>query len=163
MKLKLFKSLLLAVSLPGLLTAAFAANAEKTCFELLDAGYYEEALSQCTAQANLGDPSAQSNLGSMSFSGKGVPQNYKRALSWYTKAAEQGYADAQAALGAMYYFGQGVLKDIVEAYAWWNLAAAQGNKSARNDIGIVEKEMTPSQIAKAQELSKVYYKKYDIK
>jgi TPR repeat protein len=63
-------------------------------------------------------------------------------------------------LGLLYYNGDGVIKDDFEAYACWNVAAAQGYEDARGNRGLLEKEMTASQIEKAQELSKEYYDKY---
>ena len=49
--------------------------------------------------AELGNATAQYNLGTMYDKGEGVPQNYKAAIKWYTLAAEQGEADAQYSLG----------------------------------------------------------------
>jgi TPR repeat protein len=60
----------------------------------------------------------------------------------------------------MYANGSGTPKNKVLAYVWWNIAAAQGNESAANNRGIIEKDMTSNQIAKAQKLSKEYYAKY---
>ena len=73
--------------------------------------------------------------------------------------AEQGLASAQYNLGLMYDNGEGVLEDDVTAYAWYNIAAANGGALAKKNKGIIAKEMTPDQIAKAQELSKEMVKK----
>ena len=86
--------------------------------------------------------------------GQGVPQDYKTALKWYTLAAEQGDAYAQYNLGMMYRKGEGVPKDSVYAYMWWNIAAAGGDKFASESRDSVAKEMTASQIAKAEELAR---------
>jgi hypothetical protein len=77
--------------------------------------------------------------------------------------AEQGSAWAQFSLGVMYDSGQGVLKDDVNAYAWCNVASANGAKNGSNSREMVAKEMTPEQIAKAQELSKVWFEEYQPK
>jgi TPR repeat protein len=103
---------------------------------------------------------AQYNLGLMYSKGTGTPKDYKQAVYWYTKAAEQGDASSQSLLGGMFYLGKGTPKDNVMAYVWWNIAAARGNESAANNRGIIEKDMTSNQIAKAQKLSKEYYAKY---
>jgi len=63
----------------------------------------------------------------------------------------------------MYYTGQGILKDTVNAYAWCNVASANGAKNGSNSREMVAKEMTPEQIAKAQELSKVWFEKFQPK
>ena len=85
--------------------------------------------------------------------GKGVSRNHKTAVKWYTLAAEQGDVDAQFNLGVMYYKGEGVPKNFVYAHMWFNIAASQGNKKAVESRDLVAKEMTSSQIEKAQELA----------
>jgi TPR repeat protein len=93
--------------------------------------------------------------------GDGVPQDDKTALKWYTLAAEQGNALAQNNLGLMYYNGQGVLQDYVYAHMWWTIAAASGHKDASENRDIVAKEMTSTEIAKAEKLaSECVAKKY---
>ena len=74
--------------------------------------------------AERGDPAAQTYLGFMFETGRGVPQNYTEAAMWYRRAAEQGDSLAQYSLGLLYDRGQGVPQDIVEASKWLNLAAA---------------------------------------
>jgi TPR repeat protein len=60
----------------------------------------------------------------------------------------------------MYKDGSGIPKNKVLAYVWWNIAAAEGIEVAVNNRDLIEKDMTPNQIAEAQELSKEYYAKY---
>jgi len=112
------------------------------------------------AEARGGDPKAQSELGEMYLSGKGVPQDFKEAANWYMKAARKGYAQAQFSLGNLYFNGEGVPKDYVEAYAWFNLAAAQGYKGAKLSRYIVKVGMTREQLEQAQSLSKQYFSNY---
>jgi hypothetical protein len=54
----------------------------------------------------------------------------------------------------MYETGQGVLQDYVMAHMYWNIASVSGDKNAIKNIGIVKKQMTPSQIEKAQKLAR---------
>ncbi len=54
----------------------------------------------------------------------------------------------------MYALGTGVPKDYVEAYKWGNLAAANGNEDGAELRDNLAKIMTPSQIEKAQDLSR---------
>ena len=69
----------------------------------------------------------------------------------------------------MYGNGEGVPKDMVNSYAWYNVASANGYesvpelKSASELRDLIAKEMTPEQIAKAQELSKVWFEEYQPK
>ena len=119
----------------------------------------KEAAKWFRKAAEQGHARVQNNLGNRYAYGKGVPKNAKEAVKWFRKAAEQGYADAQFNLGLMYFKGQGVLGDGVTAYAWWNLAAANGFAPAKKKNDIIAKSMNPSQIAKAEMLSKEMLKK----
>jgi TPR repeat protein len=74
---------------------------------------------------------AQSYLGFMFETGRGVPLNYAEAAMWYRRAAEQGDSSAQYSLGLLYDRGQGVPRDIVEASKWLNLATASAPRRAR--------------------------------
>ena len=105
-------------------------------------------------QAQKGDASAQFNLGVMYAEGQGVPQDYVQAVKWYRLAADQGDASAYSGLGYMYEFGQGVPQDYVQAHKWYNLAAAQGHAYGAKNRDLVAKQMTPQQIAQAQELAR---------
>ena len=120
----------------------------------------KQAIYWYTKAAEQGHDSAQNNLGIMYINGEGTPKNTKQAIKWFTKAAEQGFASAQFGLGLMYAEGTGTLKDSVLAYTWWNIAVAQGHKKSARNRSIIEKKMTPDQIATAQKLSKEFYSKY---
>ncbi|MDP7503376.1 MAG: tetratricopeptide repeat protein [Nitrospinota bacterium] len=86
--------------------------------------------------------------------GWGVPKDYKLAVKWYRKSAEQGYALGQFNLGWMYRKGLGVPKDYVLSHMWFNLSAANGNKGGQKNRDIIEKRMTPFQIADAKRLAR---------
>ena len=124
---------------------------------------YKEAVKWYRKVAEQGYAEAQYNLGVMYDNGQGVPQDDKEAVKWYRKAAEQGGADAQYNLGLMYSNGEGVPQDNVNAYAWFNVASANGNESASESRDLNAKEMTPEQISEAQELSKVWFEKFQPK
>ena len=93
-------------------------------------------------------------MGTLYDKGKGVLQDYKEAVKWYRLSAEQGDVQAQYNLGLMYADGLGVLQDHVSAYMWWNLAGSKGDKNAVTNKNTVEKDMTPQQIEKAQEMAR---------
>lgn len=76
------------------------------------------------------------------------------AANWYRKAAEQGDAHAPDLLGWMYANGENVAKDFVTAYMWSNIAAAQGYAGAKERRDLLERQMTPAQIAEAQKLNR---------
>jgi len=104
--------------------------------------------------AERGQPSAQTYLGLMFETGRGVPQNYTEAAMWYRRAAEQGDSLAQYSLGLLYDHGQGVPRDVVEASKWLNLATAaapRGAREARARIrDAVTTKMTRGEIAQAR-------------
>ena len=77
-----------------------------------------------TDLAPLGDATAQTYLGYMFATGKGVPQNYMVAAGWYRCASQQGVPAAQYILGLMYDKGQGVPQNYVMAYALLDRAVA---------------------------------------
>jgi TPR repeat protein len=104
--------------------------------------------------AEQGQRAAQTYLGFMFETGRGVPQNYTEAAMWYRRAAEQGDSLAQYSLGLLYDRGQGVPRNIVEAGKWLNLAAAaapRGAREARVRIrDAVTTKMTRGEIAQAR-------------
>ncbi len=104
--------------------------------------------------AERGDPAAQTYLGFMFETGRGVPQNYTEAAMWYRRAAEQGDGLAQYSLGLLYDKGQGVPRDIVEASKWLNLSTAAAParvREARARIrDAVTTKMTRGEIARAR-------------
>ena len=115
---------------------------------------YKEAFRLWLPLAEQGDAFAQSNLGVMYEIGSGVSQDDKEAVRWYRLSAEQGYATAQFFLGTMYDAGKGVQQDYVLAYMWMTLAGSNGYKDAVTNRNTLKKEMTPSQIERAQQLAR---------
>jgi V8-like Glu-specific endopeptidase len=113
-------------------------------------GDYAIALQLFRALADDGREDAQYNLGFMYFSGKGVAQDYAEAANWYRLAADQGFARSQYALGSMYFNGWGVRQDYILAFMWFDLSAAHGHQAAVSARDNVAKQMTPAQIAEAQ-------------
>lgn len=112
----------------------------------------KEAVAWYHMAAAQGHVKAQTYLGISYDQGQGVPKDEKEAVAWYRKAAEQGNAVAQLRLGLSYALGTGIAKDDVMAYMWFNLAAAQGSDSAKSSRIHLEKEMSRSEIEKAQAL-----------
>ena len=109
--------------------APTSANAESTPSS--------ERIATIRGQAASGNAKAQVALGSMYFSGQGVPQDYTQAAVWYRKAAEQGDADAQFNLGQLCSNGQGVSQDHAQAAAWYLKAAEQGVAQAQDNLGVL--------------------------
>ncbi len=112
---------------------------------------YEASRACFQKAAELGDAKAQNNLGIIFDNGQGVEQDFAEAAKWYAMAAKQGHAEAQFLLGHMHLKGQGVAEDRVQAHKWFNLAASQGIEAAGKSRDIVSRDMTPEQIAEAQQ------------
>ena len=135
--------------------------------------------------ARQGHAVAQNNLGVLYSQGLGVQQNQAQAVKWYTCSAEQGDRDAQQNLARKYVEGVGVPQDYILAHKWFSLSA--GNEEGKNvpkfaatsimnkgqwagdasDISTESRQfrdklaanMTPAQVAKAQELSRKWQPK----
>jgi len=105
--------------------------------------------------ADGGNASAQYNLGIFYQFGKGVPKDPAEAARWLLKAAEQGHGRAQNNLSTFYFTGVGVPRDPVEAWKWLTLSSddlkGKGREIALENRKIIEREMTPAQIAAAHQ------------
>jgi hypothetical protein len=77
----------------------------------------------------------------------------KIVLRGQISAADQGSSRAQHRLARMYAQGQDVQKDFVQAHMWFSLAAAGGIKEAAENLASIARQMTPDQIAKAEEMA----------
>jgi TPR repeat protein len=104
------------------------------------------------AEHNLGK--AQYNLGLSYTTGQGVAKDEVEAVKWFRRAAEQNLSRAQYDLGRCYASGRGVAKDEVEGYKWWLLAAAQGDELAKENVTILENQMSREQTAEGQRLAR---------
>ena len=122
---------------------------------------FRQAATWYRKAAEQGHTLAQANLGLLYRKAAQAPKFFHflgdmpqaQALKWFRKAAEQGFPPAQFNLGLMYDRGEGVPQDQATAYAWLSLAAEQGHAMAREDRDHLNKQMTPDQIAQAQNLA----------
>lgn len=95
---------------------------------------------------------AQALLGRCYVSGSGVEQDHKEGMRWLRKAAEQNNVTGQFGLGIGHMTGSGVEKDEKEAYAWLSLAA-RANTEAAAVRDLLEKQLSPEQVAAGQKRS----------
>jgi TPR repeat protein len=93
-------------------------------------GAYEGALAAWRPLAEGGDARAQSALGFMYFSGRGVARDSTRAAELFEQAAEQGEPTAQLLLSMMVFKSDGVPKNPPLAMMWAELAVASGQPEA---------------------------------
>ena len=82
------------------------------------------------------------------------------AAKWYGKAADQGDYMSQLIIGDMYIRGVGVIQDKVLAHMWFNIATLEGTRTAREKMDRIAKEMSPSQIEKAQDMAREWVAKH---
>jgi TPR repeat protein len=94
-------------------------------------GHIGDAIRWLKKAGDLGNATAQMELGDIFADKKFGRQDYSQAVDWYRKAAEQGQREGQFGLGARYFFGQGVLQDFDEARNWLTRAANQGHPYAQ--------------------------------
>jgi TPR repeat protein len=112
-------------------TAPAAAGPLQSGIAAYNARNYPVAAKLLLPLAEQGYARAQTYVGFMYATGRGVPQDYIAAARWYRHAADQGVAVAQFMLGLMYDKGHGVPQDFVQAYMWLNLATAQATPHDR--------------------------------
>ena len=97
-------------------------------------GAHDKAAKWYRKAAEQGSALAQTNLGYLLDTGRGVDEDDEEAVKWYRRAAEQEYARAQYLLGTMYATGKGVTKDEAEAVDWYGRAADRNLAIACNDL-----------------------------
>lgn len=101
---------------------------------------FAKAVSELMPLAQSGDAAAQYYIGSMSFFGQGLPQDYRAGIRWYTAAGEQGHAHAAAMLGLFYNYGPNapwhseVPTDLVAAVKWLRLAVKGDDPSGESTL-----------------------------
>ena len=96
-------------------------------FNAFGAKQYKLAMSRFRPLAEGGDARAQSYVGHMYESGRGVERNHSEALRWFLMAAEQGDSYSQAQLGNLYENGLGIAHDAKLAAEWYAKAANHNN------------------------------------
>jgi TPR repeat protein len=77
-----------------------------------------------------------------------------------SQSAESGGPDALFQLGLMYSSGRDVELDTIAAHKWFNLAALRGNADARILRQEISREMSRSEISKAQRQARQWLSKY---
>lgn len=99
-------------------------------------------------------PGAFYRLCILSDLGRGMPQDYQEALRWCRLAADQRHGAAMFLIATYYEKARGVPRDVVQAYQWYNLAAANGHEDGAKWRDRLARDMTPTQLAKAQFLAR---------
>ncbi|MGD8566677.1 MAG: SPOR domain-containing protein [Gammaproteobacteria bacterium] len=103
-------------------------------------GQYKAAYKIWKPLADKGYAKAQSTLGWMYHTGKGVKQDYGKAFDWYQKAADQKNVIAQNNLGVFYEQGLGVGKSPTTAAKWYRESAEWGYSFAQYNLGMLYRQ-----------------------
>jgi uncharacterized protein len=124
------------------------------------AGDYAKAYSEFRDLADFGSAGAQTMLGHLYWTGKGVAQSYGKGFMWFHRAAERGYAPAQLALGRAYAQGLGTSQNRLRAALWLSLAAGRGatgvQSLAQVELKTVTARLTTSQKQEVEKLRRAW-------
>lgn len=113
-------------------------------------GQYATAYQRFRTLADFGSAGAQTMIGHLYWTGKGVEQAHGKAFMWFHSAAQRGYAPAQLATGRAYALGRGIEQDDVKAAMWLSLVDARGTPAlraqARPELAQVMKRLTADEV-----------------
>jgi|SRR5215471_17884570 len=143
--MRCFVILIVALLLPGLARAEVADAAFRNGLTAFNDGSYTRALEAWGPLASAGDARAQTGLGFMYYSGRGVPRDSVRAAEFFQRAAEQGEPTAQLFLALMHFKSDGVPMNAPLAMMWAELAMAGGQAEAFQWRGIIMQAMTEAE------------------
>lgn len=103
-------------------------------------------------RARQGDAESQYQLGRFLAPDIFLAPDKESGWKWYCLAANRGHREAQFTLGILFEWGYGpVQMDLVRAYVWY--ALAEGSPSAARHRDQIAANMTPEQIAEAEQLA----------
>ncbi|MES3024822.1 MAG: tetratricopeptide repeat protein [Pseudomonadota bacterium] len=112
------------------------------------------ALAFYKVAAVAGHAGAQNALATYFYKGEQVAKDLPLARKLFLASASQGVDTAMASAGAMLFHGEGGGKDPVQALAWLRLSAQLGNEQAATSAKIIEKRLTPEDLARADAVFK---------
>ena len=146
-------------ALAQLLSGAHHGNADaQTWLARYEQNRGDEALAAHWARvaAERGQPFAQSLLGSMYNSGRGVPMDPRAAQAWWWRAARAGIAAAMFNMGSTLAHGRGAPPDPELSYALMRAAFQRGLRfrSMFRAMALARLRMRSSQIGSAERLAR---------
>lgn len=96
---------------------------------------------------------SQYQLAELMRKGEGGDEDIDGALKWYKRAADQGNVTAMMKLGELYADDEnGVKADYPRAYAWYALAKEYGGYVSTGRLELIERNMAPNDMDKAEKL-----------
>ena len=106
-------------------------------------------------------PNAYEEMGHWHWNGECVPKSFKEAVRLFQIGANMKYPPAQYALGRMYYEGEGVVQNFIIAHSWFILGSIDGHDRSVYWREKIRKQMTSSQIEKAQEMAREWIEEHN--
>jgi TPR repeat protein len=143
--MRCFVIFIVALLLPGLARADAADAAFRNGLTAFNDGSYARALEAWIPLALDGEARAQTGVGFMYYSGRGVTRDSMRAAEFFQRAAEQGEPTAQLFLALMYFKSDGMPMNAPLAMMWVELAMAGGQVEAFEWRGIIMQSMTQAE------------------
>jgi uncharacterized protein len=140
-----FLILTVALLLTGPAGADVADAAFRNGLTAFNEGDYARAQEAWFPLAEAGEARAQTGLGFMYYSGRGVPRDSARAAEFFQRAAEQGEPTAQLFLAQMYFKSDGVPMNATLALMWVELALVGGQVEAFELRGIIMQSITAAE------------------
>jgi hypothetical protein len=95
----------------------------------------DPSVADLTADAEKGDPAAQTALSFRYRDGQGVTRDYAAALKWAHLAADKGHPAALDAVGWHFYRGLGVPQNFDVSAGYFRAAAKKGNPFGQQNLG----------------------------
>ncbi len=147
------------------LTALIYVGATDTCAKAKITGNFFQGLSAYNTGkfgvaaviwsrlAEQGSAKAQSGLGTLYYTGSGVPRDFQRARKLFQSAAQKNIPQAQMFLSLMYRRGDGVRQSYLISYMWCDIAISAGHEGASYVIEEIAEHLTGEEILEAQRLS----------
>ncbi|WP_431858729.1 SH3 domain-containing protein [Azospirillum sp.] len=116
-------------------TPAFAGLVEAK--EAHERGDFTTAAQELLPFATAGDPAAQTHLGSLYLSGRGVQRDLEQARAWMEKAARQGNVGAKLGLGILLSRHPNQDTDQSDARRWLKAAGDDGVVEAQYQVALL--------------------------
>lgn len=118
-------------------------------------GDCKQAYTEMKPLADLGNPSAENNIGALYTRGCGVPRDEAKGCRWYQRSIEHGAYQAVILnnMGFCYYKGTGVPQDYVSAEMWFIRAGPGTDDADRSARESTASHLTEEQLKTAQQMA----------
>ena len=103
--------------------------------------------------AENGNAKAKSGLGTLYYTGSGVPRDFNRARELFLAAAQANIPQAHMVLSLMYRRGDGVRQSHLLSYMWCDNAIGAGHEGATYVIQEIAEHLTGEEVSEAQRLA----------